>query len=312
MTTSVLVTGAAGYLGCMLVPALLDRGFNVIALDTFERGDTALAHVAADRNFEPVRGDARDENLLGALLPKVDLIIPLAALVGAPLCKQDPIAAKTTNLDAILSILKLRAKDQQIIYPTTNSGYGIGQRGVFCTEETPLNPVSLYGTTKVDAERAILDSGNGVTLRLATVFGMAPRMRIDLLVNDFTYRAVNDRALVIFEGDAKRNYIHVRDVAKAFVHTIDNYEMMKGEPYNVGLSSANLSKLELCAKIKEYVPEFVWLEAPIGEDPDKRDYIVSNEKIEKTGWFPDHTIDMGIQELISGYRMIRNGRFSNV
>lgn len=312
MTTSVLVTGAAGYLGCMLVPALLDRGCKVIALDTYERGDTALAHVAANPNFEPVRGDARDEGLLGALLPKVDLIIPLAALVGAPSCKQDPIAAKTINLDAILSILKLRGRDQQIIYPTTNSGYGIGQKGVFCTEETPLNPISLYGTTKVDAERAILDSGNGVTLRLATVFGMAPRMRIDLLVNDFTYRAVNDRALVIFEGDAKRNYIHVRDVAKAFIHAIDNYEVMKGEAYNVGLSSANLSKLELCAKIKEYVPEFVWLQAPIGEDPDKRDYIVSNEKIEKTGWSPDHTIDMGIQELIRGYRTIRNSRFSNV
>jgi nucleoside-diphosphate-sugar epimerase len=312
MTTSVLVTGAAGYLGSVLIPALLERGCKVIALDTFERGDTALAHVAADPNFEPIRGDARDENLLGALLPKVDLIIPLAALVGAPLCKQDPIAAKTINLEAILSILKLRSSDQRIIYPTTNSGYGIGQKGVFCTEETPLNPISLYGTTKVDAERAILDSGNGVTLRLATVFGMAPRMRIDLLVNDFTYRAVTDGAVVIFEGDAKRNYIHVRDVAKAFIHALDNYEMMNGEPYNVGLSSANLSKLELCAKIHEYVPRFVWLQAPIGEDPDKRDYIVSNEKIENTGWFPDHTIDMGIQELIRGYRMIRNGRFSNV
>jgi nucleoside-diphosphate-sugar epimerase len=312
MTTSVLVTGAAGYLGSVLIPALLERGCKVIALDTFERGDTALAHVAADPNFEPIRGDARDENLLGALLPKVDLIIPLAALVGAPLCKQDPIAAKTINLEAILSILKLRSNDQRIIYPTTNSGYGIGQKGVFCTEETPLNPISLYGTTKVDAERAILDSGNGVTLRLATVFGMAPRMRIDLLVNDFTYRAVTDGAVVIFEGDAKRNYIHVRDVAKAFIHALDNYEMMNGEPYNVGLSSANLSKLELCAKIHEYVPRFVWLQAPIGEDPDKRDYIVSNEKIENTGWFPDHTIDMGIQELIRGYRMIRNGRFSNV
>ena len=310
--TSILVTGAAGYLGCMLVPALLDRGCKVIALDTYERGDTALAHVAANPNFEPVRGDARDEGLLGELLPNVDIVVPLAALVGAPLCKQDPIAATTTNLEAILSILKMRGKDQRIIYPTTNSGYGIGEKGVFCTEETPLKPVSLYGTTKVDAEKAILDSGNGVTLRLATVFGMAPRMRIDLLVNDFTYRAVTDRAVVIFEGDAKRNYIHVRDVAKAFVHTMDNYGAMNGQPYNVGLSSANLSKLELCAKIKEHVPEFVWLQAPIGEDPDKRDYIVSNEKIEKTGWSPDHTLDMGIQELIRGYRMIRNGRFSNV
>lgn len=312
MSKTILVTGAAGYLGCILIPKLLDCGHKVIALDNYNRGDTTLASVAANPNFEPVRGDARDEDTLKDLVAKADVAIPLAALVGAPLCKQDPIAAKTTNLDAILSLIKLMGKDQQIVYPTTNSGYGIGQKGVFCTEETPLNPISLYGVTKVDAEKAILDRGNGITLRLATVFGMAPRMRIDLLVNDFTYRAVTDRAVVIFEGDAKRNYIHVRDVAKAFIHAIDNYETMNAEPYNVGLSSANLSKLELCEKIREYVPGFVSLTAPIGEDPDKRDYIVSNEKLEKTGWFPDHSIDLGIQELIRGYRMIRNGRFSNV
>lgn len=312
MSKTILVTGAAGYLGCILIPKLLERGHKVIALDNYNRGDTALAHVAADPNFEPVRGDARDEDVLKDLVAKADVAIPLAALVGAPLCKQDPIAAKTTNLDAIVTLIKLMGKDQQIVYPTTNSGYGIGQKGVFCTEETPLNPISLYGVTKVDAEKAVLDSGNGVTLRLATVFGMAPRMRIDLLVNDFTYRAVTDRAVVIFEGHAKRNYIHVRDVAKAFIHALDNFEAMRSEPYNVGLSSANLSKLELCEKIAEYVPGFVPLQAPIGEDPDKRDYIVSNEKLEKTGWFPDHTIDMGIQELIRGYRMIRNGRYSNV
>ena len=312
MNKTILVTGAAGYLGCILIPKLLERGHKVIALDNYNRGDTALAHVAADPNFEPVRGDARDEDVLKDLVAKADVAIPLAALVGAPLCKQDPIAAKTTNLDAIVTLIKLMGKDQQIVYPTTNSGYGIGQKGVFCTEETPLNPISLYGVTKVDAEKAVLDSGNGVTLRLATVFGMAPRMRIDLLVNDFTYRAVTDRAVVIFEGHAKRNYIHVRDVAKAFIHALDNFETMRSEPYNVGLSSANLSKLELCEKIAEYVPGFVPLQAPIGEDPDKRDYIVSNEKLEKTGWFPDHTIDMGIQELIRGYRMIRNGRYSNV
>lgn len=312
MSKTILVTGAAGYLGCILIPELLDRGNRVIALDTYTRGDTTLAHFAANPNFEPVRGDARDEVILKELLAKADIAIPLAALVGAPLCKQDPIAAKTTNYDAIISLMKLMGEEQRIVYPTTNSGYGIGQKGVFCTEETPLNPISLYGVTKVDAEKAILDRGNGITLRLATVFGMAPRMRIDLLVNDFTYRAVIDRAVVIFEGDAKRNYIHVRDVAKAFMHAIDNYDAMNGQPYNVGLSSANLSKLELCDKIREYIPGFVSLTAPIGEDPDKRDYIVSNEKLEKTGWMPAHTIDMGIQELIRGYRMIRNGRFSNV
>lgn len=308
----VLVTGGAGYLGSILVPELLAKGNKVTVLDTFERNDASLAHVVANPNFEPVRGDARDSDLVKSLVAKADIAIPLAALVGAPLCKQDPIAATTLNRDAITMLIGHMSADQRVIYPTTNSGYGVGQKGVFCTEETPLNPISLYGTTKVEAERAVLDRGNGITLRLATVFGMAPRMRLDLLVNDFTYRAVMDKAVVIFEGEAKRNYIHVRDVTKAFLHAIDNFDSMQGEPYNVGLSSANLSKLELCEKIRQFIPGFVALTAPIGEDPDKRDYIVSNEKLEKTGWTPDHTIEMGIQELIRGYRTIRNGRFSNV
>lgn len=308
----VLVTGAAGYLGSILVPALLARGCEVTALDTYERNDASLAAHSANPNFEPVRGDARDEELVKKLLVDADFVVPLAALVGAPLCKQDPLAARSTNLDAVLILLKNMGKDQRVIYPTTNSGYGIGQKGVFCTEETPLNPISLYGVTKSEAEKAVLDRGNGITLRLATVFGMAPRMRLDLLVNDFTYRAVTDSAVVVFEGEAKRNYIHVRDVAKAFLHAMDNYQAMNANAYNVGLSSANLSKLELCAKIREHVPGFVSLTAPIGEDPDKRDYIVSNEKMEKTGWLPDYTLDMGIAELIRGYRMIRNGRYSNV
>jgi nucleoside-diphosphate-sugar epimerase len=308
----VLVTGAAGYIGSILVPALLARSHEVIALDTYQRNDTVLAALCADPRFEPVRGDARDGDLIKHLIAKADVVIPLAALVGAPLCKQDPINATTTNLDAVLMLLKLVSHQQRLVFPTTNSGYGIGQSGVFCTEETPLNPISLYGRTKVDAERAILNRGNGITLRLATVFGMSPRMRIDLLVNDFTYRAVTDRAVVIFQGEAKRNYIHVRDVARAFLHALDNYDTMNGNAYNVGLSSANLSKLELCAKIKKYVPEFVWLTAEVGEDPDKRDYLVSNERIEGTGWRPDYTLDIGIQELIRGYRMIRNTHFSNV
>jgi nucleoside-diphosphate-sugar epimerase len=308
----ILVTGAAGYIGSILVPALLAQGDEVVALDTYSRNDTALASLCADPHFEPVRGDARDERVVRQLVATADVVIPLAALVGAPLCKQDPINATTTNLDAVLMLAKHVSRQQRLIYPTTNSGYGIGNKGEFCTEETPLKPISLYGRTKVEAESAILERGNGITLRLATVFGMAPRMRIDLLVNDFTYRAVTDRALVIFEGEAKRNYIHVRDVAKAFLHAMHNYDTMNANAFNVGLSNANLSKLELCAKIREYVPEFVWLTAPIGEDPDKRDYLVSNEKMEKTGWRPDYTLELGIQELIRGYRMVSNARYSNV
>jgi len=308
----VLVTGAAGYIGSILVPALLARGAHVTALDTFARNDTVLAANCANPNFEPVRGDARNKDLVQKLMAKADVIVPLAALVGAPLCEQDPIAAKTTNFDAVRLIVDAVSADQVLLYPTTNSGYGVGQSDQFCTEETPLRPISLYGVTKVDAERAVLDSGRGVTLRLATVFGMAPRMRVDLLVNDFTYRAVMDRAVVLFEGHFKRNYIHIRDVTKAFLHALDNFETMRGEAYNVGLSDANLSKVELCERIKLQAPGFVFLNAQIGEDPDKRDYIVSNEKLERTGWRPDHSLDQGIGELIRGYRMIRNTAFSNV
>ena len=308
----VLVTGAAGYIGSILIPKLLERGYAVDALDTYTRGDTVLAHLCADPNFNPVRGDARDEALVGSLMAKADIVVPLAALVGAPLCAREPLNATTINLDAVKLVADRASADQIVLYPTTNSGYGVGEQGQFCTEETPLRPISLYGRTKVDAEKAVLDSGKGVTLRLATVMGMAPRMRIDLLVNDFTYRAVYDRAVLIFEGHFKRNYIHIRDVAKAFVHAIDNFPTMKGEPYNVGLSEANLSKLELCARIKAQLPNFEYVEAPIGEDPDKRDYIVSNEKLEATGWRPDHSLDASIAELIRGYRMISNTRYSNV
>jgi nucleoside-diphosphate-sugar epimerase len=308
----ILVTGGAGYIGSILVPALLERGHEVSVLDTFARGTTELAPCCRYDSFNPIRGDARDERLLDELVPRADVVIPLAAIVGAPLCKEDPTAARTIHLDAVVALAKRTSRQQMVIYPTTNSGYGIGTAGQYCTEETPLNPISLYGVTKVKAEEAVLEQTRGVTLRLATVFGMSPRMRIDLLVNDFTWRAVTDRAVVIFEGHFKRNYIHIRDVAKAFEHAIANFEAMRGQAYNVGLSDANLSKLELCAKIKEQVPGFVYLEAPIGEDPDKRDYIVSNEKIERTGWRPDWSLEMGIAELIRGYRMIRNSRYANV
>ncbi len=312
MGYNVLVTGGAGYLGSVLVPELLKLGHKVTVLDNFMFGQSPLLDCCPSENFNVVRGDARDEDILKPLLEKIDYIIPLAALVGAPLCSRDKIGTTTTIKDAAASLVKLASKEQRIIIPTTNSGYGIGQKGVFCTEETPLKPITLYGKAKVEAESIVLERENSISFRLATVFGMSPRMRIDLLVNDFVYRAVKDRFVVIFEGHFKRNYIHIRDVARAFIHAIDNFDTMGSEAYNVGLSEANLSKLELCAKIKEQVPDFVYLESPVGEDPDKRDYIVSNEKIEKTGFKPIYSLEMGIKELIKGYKIITNSKYSNV
>ncbi len=312
MAGKVLVTGGAGYLGSVLVPALLDKGWHVVVLDPFVYDPTSLLACCAHPRFEVIRGDCRSERVLKPALAGADVIIPLAALVGAPACAADEVAARTLNLDSIRLLLKLRAPAQRIIYPTTNSGYGVGEKGVACTEESPLRPISLYGVTKVEAEAAVLHAGNAITFRLATVFGAAPRRRIDLLVNDFVHRAVHDRTVVVFEGHAKRNYIHVRDVARAFLHAIDNFDSMRDQPYNVGLSDANLSKLELCARIQKHLPKFVYLEAPVGEDPDKRDYIVSNAKIEATGFRPQHSLDDGIRELIKAYTMLRNTRYGNV
>lgn len=228
------------------------------------------------------------------------------------MCDRDQTGARSTNLDAVRTLLSLLGPEQRVLYPVTNSGYGIGEAGQFCTEESPLRPVSQYGRDKVAAEAAIQERGNAISFRLATVFGMAPRMRIDLLVNDFVYRAQRDRFLVLFEAHFKRNYIHIRDVTKAFMHGMTNFEAMKNEVYNVGLSTANLSKRKLAEKIQAHVPELVIHEANIGEDPDKRDYIISNEKIEKAGWQPDYSLDDGIQELLKGYRMITNSKYSNV
>ncbi len=307
-----LVTGAAGYIGSVLVPTLLKEGYEVTAVDNFLYNQSSLLDCCHDNNLTIIRGDARDKNLISKCLKDVDVIIPLACLTGAPLCDKDPFAAKEVNLDAIKMLLELRSKDQIVVYPTTNSGYGVGEAGIYCTEETPLRPVSLYGRLKVDAEKAILDAGNSITLRLATAFGISPRMRLDLLVNDFTYRAVNDRFVILFEAHFKRNYCHVRDISKAFIHCLDNYGTMMNEPYNVGLSEANLSKWELCEEIKKQVPGFYFVEAAVGEDPDKRNYIVSNAKIEKTGFKTDMSLQKGIAELIKGYKVISRNQFSNV
>jgi len=312
MSLNILVTGGAGYLGSILVPELLKAGHRVTVLDAFIFGQNSLADVCYLENFNVVRGDTRDKILLKELTKDKDIVIPLAALVGAPLCNRDLIGTITINKDAIQTLSEVLSPSQKILMPVTNSGYGIGQDDVYCTEETPLNPISTYGKTKVAAEEIILQRENSISFRLATVFGMSPRMRLDLLVNDFTYRAINDRFIVIFEGHFKRNYVHIRDVARAFLHGIDNFDKMKGEAYNVGLSNANLSKLELCAKIKEHVPNFTIMEAQIGKDPDQRNYIVSNEKVEATGFKPIHSLDMGIKELIKGYTIINNSKFSNV
>jgi len=307
----ILVTGGAGYLGSMMTRYLLDAGHSVTVLDNFMFRQTSLNDLCANDGFDVVSGDARDTDVLAPLCAKADIVIPLAALVGAPLCDADKLGAESINRDAIRDLIKLASPDQRILVPISNSGYGVGEPGKHCTEESPMNPISLYGRTKVEAEEAVLERGNAISFRLATVFGMAPRMRIDLLVNDFVYRALNDRALVLFEAHFKRNYIHVRDVARAFLHGIDNFDSLKNEVFNVGLSDANLSKLELCEHIQNHLPNFAFLEAEIGEDPDKRDYIVSNDKIEATGFKPEFSLDQGIAELIKGYRMIRNSVYGN-
>jgi nucleoside-diphosphate-sugar epimerase len=308
----ILVTGAAGYIGSVLVPRLLSEGHEVIALDNFMYNQSSLLDVCYHDKLTIVRGDTRDKSLMAKLMKNADAIFPLACLTGAPLCVKEPMAAQTILVDAIKMVLELRGKDQMVIFPTTNSGYGVGEKGKLCTEMTPLRPISLYGKLKVDAENAILDAGNGITLRLATAFGISPRMRLDLLVNDFTYRAVYDKFVVLFEAHFHRNYIHVRDISKAFVHALNNFDKMKGQPYNVGLSDANLTKLQLCQEIKKFVPDFYFVQATIGEDPDKRDYIVSNEKIEKTGFRPDVSLQKGLQELIKGYQVIKRNQFANI
>lgn len=308
----ILVTGAAGYIGSVLTPTLLKAGHKVTAVDNFMYNQSSLLDCCLDENLTVIRGDVRNKSLMEGLVKKADAIFPLACLTGAPLCNQDPVGAQSILFDAIDLMIKMTSKKQMIVFPTTNSGYGIGEKGKFCDENTPLRPISLYGKLKVQAEEVILNSGHGITLRLATAFGVSPRMRLDLLVNDFTYRAYHDRFVVLFEAHFKRNYIHVRDISKAFVHSINNFEKMKNEPYNVGLSDANLSKLELCQEIKKQIPDFYFVEATIGEDPDKRDYIVSNEKIEKTGFKPDVSLTKGIGELIKAYKIIKRNQYANI
>jgi len=308
----VLVVGGAGYLGSILAPTLLNQEYGITVLDSLMYSQHPLLECCVSPDFNFIKGDICDEGLVTSLIPKFDTIIVLAAIVGAPACKVNPSLTRMVNYDAPVTMIKKFSPSQKVIFPTTNSGYGIGEKDKLCTEKSPLRPLSDYGKLKVELEKAFLDTGNAITFRLATVFGMSPRMRMDLLVNDFTYRAFKDRFIVLFEEHFHRNYIHIRDVTKAFIFGIENYSRMRGEPFNVGLSTANLTKRQLCEKIKEYVPEFYIHSAPVGEDPDKRDYLVSNEKIESLGWKPDYSLDDGIKELLKGYKILKPNEFDNV
>ena len=309
---NILVTGGAGYIGSILTENLLELGFNVTVLDNFMYKQASLNHLCHNPRFNVVNGDIRNLAHVQPLLKDADIIIPLAALVGAPLCNKDVVGADTTNKEAVFMMLDKISKEQRIIMPTTNSAYGSGDENNFCTEESPLNPISKYAIDKVAVEEVLMQRENSISYRLATVFGMSPRMRTDLLVNDLTYRAVNDGYVIIFEGHFKRNYVHVRDVCDAFIHAIYNFDAMKSQIYNVGLSSANVSKLELCEIIKKHIPGFTIVEGEIKKDPDQRNYIVSNAKLEATGFEMMHDLDSGVEELLKGYRMIKNNIYGNV
>jgi nucleoside-diphosphate-sugar epimerase len=312
MKERVLVTGGAGYLGSVLCEHLLAAGYTVTVVDNLMYGQNALFHLCAHPSFNFIRGDVRDESCIKQHLKSKDIIIPLAAIVGAPACDRDPWLSKSVNAEAIHLINRIRSSDQLVIFPNTNSGYGIKTDNAFCTEDTPLEPITLYGRTKVQAETELLDSPNAITLRLATVFGMSPRMRLDLLVNHFVYAAVTDGYLVIFEKDFKRNFVHIRDVAECFLHCMKNAGRMAGKAYNVGLDAANLSKGELALKVKEHVPSLFIHFSEIGSDPDKRNYLVSNQRLRESGFEAKRSLDDGIKELITGYRMLPRSEFKNV
>jgi nucleoside-diphosphate-sugar epimerase len=308
----VLITGGAGYLGSVMTGHFLEKGFAVTVLDDFRYCRTSLLHLCSHSSLEVVRGDVREQAVVRPLLQEADLVIPLAAVVGAPACDLHPRQSRTINVGAVKLINDLRSPGQRVLFPVTNSGYGVGEEGVLCTEESPLRPVSLYGRQKVEAEKILLDRGNAIAFRLATAFGVSTRMRLDLLVNDFTYRAVRDRCIVLFEEHFKRNYIHVRDIARVFHLGAVNFAKMKNRVYNVGLSSANLSKRELCRLIEREVPDLTVISSPIGKDPDQRDYIVSNEKIERAGFRPRWTLPAGIRELLKAYTFLKDSRYDNL
>jgi nucleoside-diphosphate-sugar epimerase len=305
----VLITGGAGYLGSTLTKHLLEAGYSVTVLDNLMYDQVTLLHLFGNPKFQFELGDVRDKKLLQELVGLNDVIIPLAAIVGMPACKANPDLTIAVNYQQVADIVEVLRDDQKLILPNTNSQYGSSDSII--TEESPFNPLSLYAKTKCDAENTMLANGNGVSLRLATVFGVSPRMRTDLLVNDFVYKSVVDGYLVLFEAHFKRNYIHVQDIARTFQFIIENYDKCKGHAFNVGLSTANLSKLELAEKIKSHIPSLVIKQDDFKEDFDKRNYIVSNEKLEALGWKPIYDLDYGIKQLISAYKIVINKNNQN-
>ena len=309
---NILVTGGAGYIGSILVPKLLESGYKVTVLDNFMYTQNSLAPHFINKNLYVVNGDVRNIDLVNTLTKKADIIIPLAAIVGAPACNKDPISATHINQTSINEMLKNISNNQWVIMPTTNSGYGASKPGEYLTEQSPLNPLSLYAKDKVEVEKNLMLRDTATSLRLATVFGMSPRMRLDLLVNSFVKSAINPGYLILFEAEFRRNYIHVIDVARAFLFTINNPDKFCGQIFNVGLSTANLTKRELANKVLEQYPQFYVVEAEINQDPDKRDYLVSNEKIEKTGFKTEVTLEIGIKELLSGLRTLKWESYNNL
>ena len=307
----VLVTGGSGYLGSVLCEHLLNTGCQVAVVDNLMYGRHSLFHLCFNPRFTFILGDVRNEALMCRLVKNADVIIPLAAIVSAPACDRDPQLAESVNIEAVRLLNRLRSPHQLVIYPSTESGYGNKSGGILCTEDTPLEPVSHYAQTKVQGEVELLNSLNTIVFRLATVFGMSPRMRLDLLVNQFVYSASVDGCILIFDKEIKRNYIHIRDVADCFIYSIKNAKQMVGCSYNVGLDSANLSKEKLACKIKEYVPNCTIHFVPGGNDPDKRNYVVSNQRLHEAGFRPQRSLDEGIQELLKGYPMIGRNPFAN-
>ena len=309
---NILVTGGAGYIGSVLVPNLLSQGHAVTVIDNFMYRQPSLAAVIPNPKLNLIYADVRDYATVKKYVTAADVVIPLAAIVGAPACAKDPLTASSINKDATVWLFNQLSSDQQIIMPTTNSAYGSGDKDNFCDENSPLNPLSLYARDKVLVEQDLMQRAKATSFRLATVFGISPRMRLDLLVNNFVHRAMTDKFVILFEGHFKRNYVHVRDVSRAFCFAVDTPEKVEGEIFNFGLSEANISKQELCKAIQVHLPEFTFLDAPLSKDPDQRNYIVSNEKIELRGMKASVGLSEGIVELVKGLKMFEEHPFSNL